>query len=482
MPGVNVTTAARSGPVAPLRAASGQAFFVGQAERGSVTVAVRLRSLADYTANFGDRVSYGFLYDTVKTFFEEGGEQCYIGRIVGPAASIGTISINDKASGSPLPTLRVDAASPGAWSSGLSVAVATGSLANTFKMTVTLNGVVVETYDNIPDPATAVAKFSQSTYIAVTNLGSVTAAPNNNPSNGTYAVTAGTDDRAAITNTQITAALTLFTQGLGDGAVSAPGMGSTVHSVLIDHAKANRRIALLSLNQTSTNTDLLTTSATMDSEYAGLFGPWVYVSDGAGGRRAAPPEGYISGVRSRAHSQVGAWRAPAGEIAAARSVIGLVNEWQRDVTEALNAGRVNAIRQIAGSIRLYGWRSLSQDINNYYFLSARDLLNRLVVQAELELEQFVFAAIDGKGQVLSSIEAQLIGILEPIRQAGGLYEKRTDAGDYVDPGYSVNTGPSINTPTSLQSNVINAEMLVRVSPTGEVINLTITKVGLLSGV
>lgn len=482
MPGVNVTTATRSGPVAPLRAASGQAFFIGQTERGPSNVAVRLRSLADYNTNFGARVTYGFLYDTVKTFFEEGGEQCYIGRLVGPAATKGTITVSDKA-GTPLATLKFDAASEGAWSSNLRVVIAAGSLANTYKASVELPaGNTVESYDNLTSPADAVTKFSTSVYVRVTNLGSATVAPNNNPAVGTYTVTAGNDDRASISGTQHSAALDLFTQGLGDGSVSAPGLGSATHAPLIAHAKVNRRVALLSLNETNTEADLRSTAASLDTEYAGLFGPWVYVSDSAGGRRSAPPEGYVAGVRARAHSRVGAWRAPAGEIATARSIIGLVNEWPRTITDSLNASRVNAIRLIAGSLRLYGWRSLSQDTTNYYFLSARDLLNRLVVQAESELEEFVFASIDGKGQVLSSIEAQLIGILEPIRAAGGLYERRTDNGDFLDPGYSVNAGASVNTPQSLSTNTINAEMLVRVSPTGENINLTITKVGLLSGV
>lgn len=481
MPGVNVTTAARSGPVAPLRAASGQAFFVGQTERGASDVAVRLRSFADYTANFGDRVSYGYLYDTVNTFFAEGGEQCYIGRIVGPAAAKGTVTVNDRA-GTPQPTLKLDAAAPGAWSSNVSVAVANGSLTNTVKLTVTLSGTIVESYDNVTSPSSAVDKFSTSKYVRATNLGSATAAPNNNPAVGTYALSAGNDDRGNITGTQVDAALNLFTQGLGDGSVSAPGTGATYQSNLITHATNNRRIALLSLSQTSTDSDLTSAVASMNTEYAGMFGPWVYVSDNAGGQRACPPEGYVAGVRARAHSLTGAWRAPAGDIAVSRSLIGLVSDWQRTTTDTLNDGRVSAIRTVAGTIRLYGWRSLSQDTNNYYFLSARDVLNRLVVQSEIELEEYVFSPIDGKGQVLSAVNAALVGICQPMSEKGGLFAKYAADGSPIDPGYSVDTGVSVNPIESLSKNVINAVMLVRVSPTGEVINLTITKVGLLSGV
>ena len=48
MPGVNVTTAARSGPSTPLRATSGQLFVAGLAERGSTTDPILLRGMADY--------------------------------------------------------------------------------------------------------------------------------------------------------------------------------------------------------------------------------------------------------------------------------------------------------------------------------------------------------------------------------------------------------------------------------------------------
>ena len=245
MPGVNVTTSARSGPVAPLRASSGQAFFIGQTERGPADVAVRLRSFSDYTSVFGSRVNYGFLYDSVKTFFEEGGEQCYIGRTVGNAATVGTVTLSDQAV-APLSTLRFDAANAGAWSSGVSIVIADGSLADTYKVSVVIAGDTVESVNNISTPLAAVGAFSTSNYVRATNLGSVTAAPNNNPVNGAFALSAGADDRAAIVLADYEDALELFTQGLGDGAVAAPGLGSTVHTALETHASANRRVALLS--------------------------------------------------------------------------------------------------------------------------------------------------------------------------------------------------------------------------------------------
>ena len=164
----------------------------------------------------------------------------------------------------------------------------------------------------------------------------------------------------------------------------------------------------------------------------------------------------------------------------ARYVIGLKEDFDRATGDAMDAGKVNAIRFINNSVRLYGWRSLSNDTDNYSMLSARDLLNRLVVACEATLEQFVFQTIDGKGQLLSTINGSLVGILEPVRQGGGVYPMYLSNGDLVDPGYKVDTGPSVNTLDNLANNEVRAKVSVRISPTAALISVTIVKVGLLA--
>ena len=86
------------------------------AERGPSDSAVLIRGLADYQSVFGSRPAYGFLYDTVKTFFDEGGEQVYVTRAVGVDAVKGTIVLKDRATPDPADTLTVNASSAGSWS------------------------------------------------------------------------------------------------------------------------------------------------------------------------------------------------------------------------------------------------------------------------------------------------------------------------------------------------------------------------------
>ena len=83
MPGVVITTAVRTGPSADTIRDSSQAFFVGLALRGPEEKATLVSSIADFEAQYGGYQSYAYLHPTVETFFEEGGTQCYVVRVVG---------------------------------------------------------------------------------------------------------------------------------------------------------------------------------------------------------------------------------------------------------------------------------------------------------------------------------------------------------------------------------------------------------------
>lgn len=484
MPGVIVQTATRSGPSTPMRSPSGQFFVVGLAERGATDAPTLLRDMADVEALLGTRQPYGNLYDQLKTFFAEGGLQAYVARVVGPAATVGTVTLNDR-DVAPGPTLRVDAASAGAWSAGLTVEVANGSAPNSFRVIVRYNDDIVEDVTNLVSVSQASLKFRTSPYVRLTDLGSdavdltkripVVSAP--------VALTAGADDRASITSTHYIAALDRFPRDLGDGAVAIPGQtGATVWSAIDDHCKLNNRIGLLAAASNESAASLKSSAASLDSEFLGLFAPWVGISDGAGGERYISPEGFVAGRRATAHDQVGPWRAPAGAMGKAQSVLSVEQEFSTEEANELDNSKVSVIRNIANTIRLYGWRSLSNDTENYAYLKDRDLLNSLVVKAELALEDYVFAPVDRKGQLLSAINAELVGLVEPIRAVGGLYENIDPvSNELIDPGYRVETGSSVNTPQSLAANEVRARLFVRVSPTGGLVTLTIVKVGLLSG-
>lgn len=481
MPGVSVTTATRSGPAAVDRAPGSTFFVAGLTERGRVDQAVLVRSLADFETTFGARVSYGFLHDAIRTFFAEGGTKAYVVRVVGPAATTGGVDLMDRSTTVAVATLRLTARGPGAWSGGVSATVADNATTGTFSITLT-DGRVTESFTGLGTVADAVAAINaRSTLVSATDLGSAGNDPR--PAAGTTTLTAGNDDRAAVVAADYVTALdNRAPTTLGAGAVAVPGMpSSSVGAGLIAHARTNRRIALLAAASGATSTDAVNAAQALrgsqGSEGAGLFYPWVTIPDGTT-TRTIPPEAFVAGARARAHETEGPWRAPGGEISVARFVSGVATELGRAAGDDLDALEVNAIRVIAGSPRLYGWRSLSADEANYALLTGRDVINDLVIDAERRLEQFVFRTIDARRRLLGEVEAEVIGMVEPIRLAGGLYELIGEDGEVIDPGYLVNTGAAVNTAETLARNEIHVEVGVRISPSGTLIRVLITKVGL----
>lgn len=481
--GTRVTTAVRSGPTSRLVAPGSPFFVAGITERGDTAAAVRVSSMQEYADLLGGRVSYGAVYDALRCYFEEGGTRAFVARVVGAGAAVGDLVLVDRA-GAPVNTLRIDAKDSGAWSANVTVEVAAGSVAGTYRLVIRYAGTGgpgIEVYDNLVTPADAVQKLATSAYVRGTDLASATVAPNNQPAIlAPTALSAGTDDRATVVAATHTAALVKFPKPLGPGAVAIPGQGSAaVGPLLMAHAAANYRIALLAAaagaNDAATIAEAQALRANVGAEFTGLAGPWVQMPDDAGGIRLVSPEGFVAGVRARVQQLRGPFRAAAGELAAARFVVGVERVIDEAATNNLNDGEVIPIRVVGGRVQPYGWRSLSLDEVNYSLLTGRDVLNDLASQAEADAQALAFETIDGEGKVFSDLAAILLAIVQPMRARGGLYPQRDGAGNEIDPGYRVDTGPAVNTPDSLAANQLRGVMSVRPSPTGQLVDILITK-------
>jgi hypothetical protein len=479
MPGVVVTTGAVAGPSSPARAPSSTYFAAGQAERGPTTAPALVNSLSEFVTLFGARTTYSTLYDNLVTYFQEGGTRAYVVRTVGPAATTGALAsaLMDRHATTPVATLTVSASSPGAWSSTLSVSVLDGGADDTFRIRVFVSGTLAEDHTNLHSPQEAVTKVNaRSRYIRLADSASATAAPLNNPAVvGPLTLTAGTDDRAAITATHYVNSLALFEKGLGDGAVAIPGIGPSVHAGLIAHADANNRIALLCALENADSATLIGLATDLDAQRAGLFAPWIRVPDEFGGARTISPEGFVAAARAKAHERVGPWQAAAGEISKATYVVAPDETLTVAAAEELDDNKVNVIRTVAGSVRLYGWKSVSADTDNWMFLTGAEVVNRVVVEAEKQLEQYVFGVIDSAGHLLATIRGTLIGIVLPMAEAGGLFARRDADGIVLDPGYAVTTDETINPVASLALNQVLAKVGIRVAPTAALVELDVTK-------
>lgn len=486
MPGVSITTAVRTGPTSATVRNSSQAFFVGLAQRGPADEAVLVTSLSEFEETFGTYVTYAYLHPTVQTFFEEGGTQCYVARVVGPNAETASLNLNEGGVGGSN-CITLTANGPGDWAQNIDIVVtASGSLRN-----------IKVYYENLSVPVYQTG--NKSTTAALVN------AINNSPIASKYltatkltddlpeainatALIGGDDDRGDNTvDTTFTAyvdALDLFLDSYGTGAVACPETAE-IAANLIAHANAYNRVALLHLEEGAT--DVVNAAATLaaedHSEHAALYYPWVYVpTEITGVTRLIPPVGFVAGKRALAHNQTGPHQPYAGLVSSARFVQGVEVDVNRTLGDSLDEGYVNAIRLIANSIRIYGARSLSTDTENFRFITIQDTVNSVVLEANASMEDLVFAVVDGRGSLFASIEGRLTAICERMKAIGALYEAVDADGRLLDPGYSVKCDTSINTTAQLASGTIRAQLGVRVSSVGDKIEVTIIKSNLTSSI
>ena len=500
MPGVNVTTAVRSGPVGTGDVVAGQVFMVGEAERGPIDAPTLLRSFNAYTTYYGNYKSSN-LYAHVKTYFDEGGSRCYVQRVVGAGATAGTVSLSSNSGASA--GMTITAKTVGAWAGNFTVAVLAADSAG-YRLQFALDGSTLLTSRDLVTVADGInfVNVSAVNHLveATTTLADALADDSSNNLDTAAAVdlSGSASDGAAVSNTEVIAALATDDTGklspnLNTGAVCTPGRtGAAIWNALATHAGVFNRVALCGFGASDSASTAKTDAAGYYSNsYASnmaFYWPHVKVASPSitelatgestiqGATITVSPEAYVAAARSRAVQQVGGpWRVGAGAISAGRTLKGLASDVTPATGDALDAARVNAIRKVGSSIRVYGARSVSSDESNWRYISMRDTMNYIVFGVEDRMEQHVFSVIDGRGNTFGVIRASIKAFLDPIRVAGGLYEAFDDAGNPVDAGYSVRVDSTINPATQLATGLIKAQVGIRVSGVADLINITITK-------
>lgn len=482
--GVEIATSLRSGPSNP-GTASGRFHIVGVTEKGPVGTSPVLRSIAQFESVYGVRTPYSAdVYDAARLFWEEGGSEVVVTRVVGASAARGSLSLKDRAA-TPLDTIKIEAADPGSHSSALTIEVVDAGT-NVFSVILRLDGEILQRFVGLTSPAAFVEAAYRNPYIVVTNAGSASTVPTNNPAPiAPTPLVAGTDDRAGITAADVVAAADAAGDVAPGGAIAAPGYTATaIGALLLAHAAATNKVALLALDVDATVAEAISAAASLSAgengSYGGLFYPHLVVPDGAR-TRTVSPVGYVAAVRSRAHLQTGYWQVPAGERAATRWAVDTVTPVDTILNNTLADGLVNGIAKTAGRIRLYGWASLSADRENLGLLSVRDVLNNLTVAVGAVAEPHVFAGIDGRGYMFAKLRSDVVGVLDPIARAGGFYAK-IDGDTQIDPGYSVTVDSSINTIESLNRGEVRIAIAVRLAPAAQLIRAEIIKVALSASV
>lgn len=484
MPGVVVTTAVRRGARNTVNNATSSLFVVGNAERGAVNTVRAVTSLEQFETLFGGYVSDAYTWQTVQSFFEEGGSTAYVVRVSPADAEISSVSLFD-GEATPNAIVKISALGDGAWANNHLTATATTTTGTNVNVKLLLDGVEVAATGSVANAAAAVAAINASATFGVYVTAEVLGAFDESeiePTETAQEFYGGSNGSGAPTSVQIAAALELFIDTLGGGAVCAPGYPSlATHKALIAHANAYNRFAIMSAGDADADiaealsfVTAIDGANTLDTEHGAMFYPWVVVPYG-NGTLTVPPEGYVAGIRARVHTTTGQWQPYAGAVSNGTFVIGVANSLGRSQNNTLDAGRVNAIRVINGSVRIYGARSLSSDADNFKYLSIQETTNRIVIEAQNALENLVFSPIDGRRSIYGRIQSALMGVMEPLRSANALFPGTDATGLPTDSGYIIVVDDSINPLTQLATGVIKARIAFRMAGVTDTIQLEIVK-------
>lgn len=123
------------------------------------------------------------------------------------------------------------------------------------------------------------------------------------------------------------------------------------------------------------------------SRYAAMYYPWISVDD-SGKQKLIPPSGHIAGIYSRSDAERGVHKAPANEIV--RGALNLEMLLSRPEQDLLNPLGVNCIRQFANGIRVWGARTQSPGV----YVSDQRVMNMVKSAIETGLEWVPFEPND----------------------------------------------------------------------------------------
>jgi phage tail sheath protein FI len=382
------------------------AAFLGETERGPLRPRL-VTSYNDYKRWFGgpflrDR----YMPQAVSGFFENGGRQLYVCRIVGDGATTASGAFGD---------FTVRAVGPGAWGRRVWVRIQSGSTPNGqgrtgFRLKLAYWDVVgpnFQAFDPIEDPRQlprpqqledyddlsveeASADYFRKRLTDTATNGPVSALativrtqgtdslPTNTAPVGTLLDQDGADDQnplgpddydGAIVGgrTDLSGLLALELDPFRDVALvyapHAPANSTDIERRVIDHCERLRfRFAAI---DSDPNTDPSTLNPRVnnrwDTSYAGFYAPWLVISDPqTGERRRVPPSGHVLGVYARSDTERGVFKAPANEVV--RGALDVASDINEVTQGVLNPLGVNVIRSFpTRGIRVWGARTLSSN-------------------------------------------------------------------------------------------------------------------------
>jgi phage tail sheath protein FI len=476
---------AQGSPSRGLPTSVSRTFAAGLFEQGPANGYTLCRSMSDVINKMGARLSFSTAYDWCEDYFNEGGKELYLSRVLGTGFKTAELIVKNGAE----EALKIKAKTPGEWANGPS-AVGTNGISVQISVP-SGEKIIIKVFQNgelkeeSPELATQKAAKEWSEFSKYLTIEVGTGVKNPTVLAET-ALAGGADIHASVSETNWEEAIAAFISDLGPGQLVQIGRTTkAAHQITIKAAAETNRFAVLACPDTHTVGTLTTLAAELragpNARYGGLFAPWVTIPGiTPGTTRSVDPTALVCGKIAKTQELTKNSNEPAaGANGIAEYSTGLSQApWSEKEREELNKACVNVIKNVNGIPTIYGWRTLvsSEGTKEWLNMANQRLYMSLAAKCAAAGQQFVFKQIDGRGKTTSSLASMLTGILLPHFENGSLY------GASPAEAFNVQTGPNVNTTATAENQELLAIIALKMSEDAELVYITLVKTAITGSV
>jgi phage tail sheath protein FI len=396
------------------------AGFLGLTERGPTKTPKLVTSLTQFIRIYGGYIPDSYLAYAVDGFFRNGGQRCFIGRIIRTGATPSSLTVGD---------LTFMAVGEGNWGDRVSIRIenatndpddANSDGTKLFKLAVTYWGrelpsfeipdppptdpkralrelidraSVVEVFDNLSEDPNSSDHYLKKLGDPLNNLSNLvvlsgTGRPANTDASNFFEALAGGVDATGAPPAEVPLptrgnflgdpnalpgnkqGLTAFTDIDEISIVYVPdihvvevaGRETLIDDILTHCETLKDRFAILDAPVNTVNLPGLTiTSVARPSKYGAIYYPWIKVFDPlTKQQKLIPPGGYLAGIYARSDTDRGVHKAPANELV--RGAVDIEFSITKEEQGILNPRGINVIRSFPGrGILVWGARTIILD-------------------------------------------------------------------------------------------------------------------------
>jgi len=383
--------------------------ILGQTERGPIAVRYITRWIEFQSIYGGYSLDKSYLASAVEGFFENGGQRCYIGRIIHPNATHAYTVLDDK--------LVVSAIGPGEWGKNISLefeGTNSGQTSRSSDLKGKRKKLMIECGDyqeehevmnyEIDSINCILTKINQSSKLIRVwrKKGQI---PNTFSEDlGQISLDQGGSDGGKVKPEHFKGSTDLVTFtgpndlepnpkdelfGRGSGLKGLttvedisllvipdevqPGFEKLTKYAIQYCEKEKYCFAIVSAPKSAKDVNEI--KPPQETNFAAYYYPWIEVFDGSIDQtRIVPPSGHIAGIYARADHERGVWKAPANEVV--RGAVSLQISITQEDQDILNPKGVNCIRNFRSEgrgLRVWGARTMSNE-PEYRYIPVRRLM------------------------------------------------------------------------------------------------------------